>query len=163
VIIDNAKAYLDQGMSDKEAREQLALETNLTPGLIHKYVKIAREEVEDVRQKAKLAADEAYIRAVSRSAVNMVMSRQERLEYLTQVIRGEIKITRAYTVAGIVVETPEEPSHGDRLKALAEINKMEGDYAPTKIAQTTIEGQDIQRSLSDQQLVDILKEINNLK
>ena len=44
----------------------------------------------------------------------------------------EVKTKQPFVVGGKIMEYPAEPSLTDKLKALAELNKMDGDYAPTK-------------------------------
>ena len=40
--------------------------------------------------------------------------------------------TRAKVINGVIDEIEILPDHKDRLSAIAELNKMEGDYAPAK-------------------------------
>ena len=61
------------------------------------------------------------------------MGSVERQEYLTRVLNGEIRTKVPFVIGGKIMEYPSEPSLADRLKALAELNKMQGDYAPQKI------------------------------
>lgn len=62
-----------------------------------------------------------------------IMTAEDRKEYLTRIIKGELRIAKAFVIAGEIVEHPAEPDAGDRLKAIAELNKMEGDYAPANL------------------------------
>lgn len=61
-----------------------------------------------------------------------IMTANDRKVYLTKILNGELKIKKPFVIAGKIMEYPAEPDHADRLKALAELNKMEGEYAPTK-------------------------------
>ena len=65
------------------------------------------------------------------------MSLVERMEWLTKLVDGTIKAKRPFVVGGKIMEYPEEPSHADRVRALAELNKMDGSYAPAKLDHTT--------------------------
>ena len=61
------------------------------------------------------------------------MTADERKELLTKLITGEIKAKRPFVIGGKIMEYPEEPTHRDRISAIAELNKMDGAYAPTKL------------------------------
>ena len=61
-----------------------------------------------------------------------IMTAIERKEWLTNVINGNLLAIKTFVVNGELQNSPEAPNHNDRLKALAELNKMEGDYAPTR-------------------------------
>jgi hypothetical protein len=52
--------------------------------------------------------------------------------YLSKLLRGEISIKQETASGGQLVEVLEVPSFSERIKAIAELNKMVGDYAPTK-------------------------------
>jgi hypothetical protein len=73
------------------------------------------------------------------------MTADERKEYLTKIVSGEAKVRKPFYVAktGKILEYLAEPDHNDRIRALAELNKMEGDYAPTKVAKTNVAGEDV--------------------
>ena len=60
------------------------------------------------------------------------MLSDERKEYLTSVIRGKVSISKKIVINGVIDEIEIIPDHKDRLSAIAELNKMEGDYAPSK-------------------------------
>jgi hypothetical protein len=51
---------------------------------------------------------------------------------LSQIAKGEVKIKQPFVIGGKIMEYPSEPSAGDRMKAVAELNKMDGTYAATK-------------------------------
>jgi hypothetical protein len=56
----------------------------------------------------------------------------ERQAILAGQARGEIKVKKAVFTPKGIVYIEEEPSHADRKAAIAEYNKMCGDYAPQK-------------------------------
>jgi len=65
-------------------------------------------------------------------------------------------LTKPMVVNGDLQLIPVVPDWMDRRNAIAELNKMEGDYAPTKIAQTNKDGDDVKpydlSKLSDDEL-----------
>jgi hypothetical protein len=89
----------------------------------------------ELEQVDKDAAIDARKRAI--------MTANERKEYLTKIITGDVKFKRPFVIKDKIMEYPSEPDAMDRLKAIAELNKMDGDYAPVKTAQTDSSGNDI--------------------
>ncbi len=61
-----------------------------------------------------------------------IMTAIERKELLTQIAKGEIKIKKPFVISGKIMEYPSEPDHTDRINAIKELSKMDGDYAPSK-------------------------------
>jgi hypothetical protein len=96
--------------------------------LAKKYAKEIQQERERLRKVVEVAQDAK----VSEIAQKDIMSKADRMEFLTKTAKGEIKVKKPFVVSGKIMEYPSEPDHSDRLKAIAELNKMEGDYAPTK-------------------------------
>ena len=96
--------------------------------LAKKYALLIDEE----RQRLRKVVEAANDSKVAEIAQKRIMSSAERMEWLTMMADGTIKAKRPFVVAGKIMEYPEEPSHSDRIKALAELNKMDGSYAPTK-------------------------------
>jgi hypothetical protein len=60
------------------------------------------------------------------------MTVSERQAILAGQARGEIKVKKAVFTPKGIVYIEEEPNHADRRAAVAELNKMCGDYAPQK-------------------------------
>lgn len=89
-------------------------------------------EIATERDKLQKAISLAHESDTLKSALKSVLSKAERLEWLTKLVNGEIKAKVPFVIGGKIMEYPSEPSHSDRIKALAELNKMDGSYAPTK-------------------------------
>lgn len=96
--------------------------------LAKKYAKEIQQERERLRKVVEVAQD----KKVAEIAQKDIMSKVERLEYLTKIAKGEVKIKKPFVIAGKIMEYPSEPDHSDRMKAISELNKMEGDYSPIK-------------------------------
>jgi hypothetical protein len=99
--------------------------------LAKKYADLIAEQ----RDNLKKVVEEAQKEKVAEIAQKRIMSAAERMEWLTKLVDGTIKAKRPFVVGGKIMEYPEEPSHSDRVKALAELNKMDGSYAPTQVNQ----------------------------
>ena len=89
------------------------------------------------RFKARLDAIEE---ATTKVAVSMeikalkkaILSKHERQEILTQIAKGEIPLVKHIVCDGVIQVVDVVPAWADRRAAIAELNKMEGDYAPVK-------------------------------
>ena len=89
------------------------------------------------RFKARLDAIEE---ATTKVAISMevkalkkaILSKHERQEILTQIAKGEIPLVKHIVCDGVIQEVDVVPAWADRRAAIAELNKMEGDYAPVK-------------------------------
>ena len=127
---DQGKAYLKAiakaGTSAASARQKGST-------LAKRYAAQIQTERERVGKVIEAAKDSK----VSEIAQKRIMSLVERMEWLTKLVDGTIKAKRPFVVGGKIMEYPEEPSHSDRVKALAELNKMDGSYAPAKTDITT--------------------------
>lgn len=99
---------------------------------IDRLLKIAKEQHAVEQESIKEALLNTSTELAAESLKLNIMSANDRKVYLTKVLNGEIKIKKPFAIGGKIMEYPSEPDHADRLKALAELNKMEGEYAPTK-------------------------------
>lgn len=96
--------------------------------LAKKYALLINEERERLRKVVEAANDSK----VSEIAQMNIMGKAERMELLTKMAKGELKIKTPFVIAGKIMEYPAEPTASDRRAAIAELNKMAGDYAPAK-------------------------------
>jgi hypothetical protein len=96
--------------------------------LAKKYAK----EIQEHKQLVKQAINNATSTAITELAEKNILSTAERMEMLSKIAKGEVKIKKPFVIAGKIMEYPSEPDHNDRTKAIAELNKMDGSYAATK-------------------------------
>jgi hypothetical protein len=83
-------------------------------------------------QKAEL---EGLTEARKKEAMEGVLSSLERKKILSEIARGKVLVKKPVVTKFGVEEIDCEPDHGDRKAAIAELNKMDGDYAPVKSKQ----------------------------
>lgn len=98
-----------------------------------RHWKTANEQHAEVQRKAKEAADKVYIEESEKAARRAVMGKIERQEVLTQIARGEIPLQKPMVVDKMIEFVEIVPEWMDRKNAIAELNKMDGDYAPVKL------------------------------
>jgi len=124
-------------------------------------LKTANEQQKERLEKARKAADAAYIennvnavKTVLKSKIEKQAELQNEINLIDKQINGEVEFT-------FVVGNKVNKSHnGDvfmlpvqiqnelrarKLQYYAELNKMNGDYAPTKVANTDKDGNDVKQ------------------
>ena len=95
-----------------------------------------------------------------------IMDAMERKAILTQIARGEIPLTKPIVVDKELKHIEVVPDWMDRKAAIAELNKMDGDYAPIKQANTNPDGTPIDQPkvvMTDEQLAELKKSIESKK
>lgn len=88
-----------------------------------------------------VASEQATIKAKAEDMVSQeadalkskIMSSFERKVLLSQIAKGEITVKRPVVISGQVKLVPHEPDHNERINAMKELSKMDGDYAATRI------------------------------
>ena len=93
-------------------------------------------EINQERERLKKVIEAAQDNKLAEISEKRIMDSVERMEWLSRLADGSIKAVRPIVVGGSIVEYSEEPSHTDRIRAIAELNKMDGSYAPTKTEST---------------------------
>jgi phage terminase small subunit len=78
----------------------------------------------------------------------------QRIDILTRIALGEIPLKKAIVVDKAIEYIEVVPDWADRKNAIAELNKMDGSYAPTKQAITDIQGNDAKVKVIGVQFVD---------
>lgn len=143
IIIDAIIKEIEQGKTFDTCLKLYGTKWNLTRSTFIRRWKDANEQhtakQQGIKSKLAIIDEQAAIDARKKA----IMSADDRKEWLTKMIMGEMKAKRPFVIGGKIMEYPEDPSHTDRLKALSELNKMEGDYSPLKVAQTNIAGENI--------------------
>ena len=94
-------------------------------------LKEARKSIQGEQQRIQQEAEKGIQKDIIERK-SKIMTSIERQEYLTRVLNGEVKTKQPFVVGGKIMEYPAEPTLAEKLKALAELNKMQGDYAATK-------------------------------
>lgn len=109
------------------------------PRTIDRYMKEARQKAQELQQTASKKADELFIKTKSEAIESAVMSRIERLITLTKIATGELKneikkpAWNNQAKKFEIITVHEKPGDLAVIKAIAEMNKMEGDYADVAV------------------------------
>jgi len=144
VIIDAIIKEIEKGEGRGKVLGKIGKKWEISRTTFDRIWKTANEQQKERQRKAKDAADEAYIQASADAAKVVVMSSQERKEMLSKIARGELTLLVSDPKEPAkLIEVPAMVENLERIKAISELNKMEGDYAPTKVAQTNKDGEDV--------------------
>lgn len=131
-IIDSLIKQIAIGTSFGTCLKLSATKWNLTKATFVRRWNDANKQHTEAQQAIKKELAEVDKQAAIESRKKVIMTAEERKEFLTKIVNGEIKIKKPFVISGKIMEYPAEPDHMDRLKALSELNKMGGDYAPLK-------------------------------
>lgn len=107
----------------------------------------------DRRLKAASQAMQKEVSAIKKGTRNIIdkeiearkekiMGALERQEVLTAIARGEIPLQKPMVCDGLIQKIEVVPDWMDRKNAIAELNKMDGAYAPSKAETTILKGWD---------------------
>ena len=91
--------------------------------------------ISELQAENKKIVDLANQKAADVIVEGSIANANERMIYLSKLLRGEITITQVTASGGKLVEVSEVTIFSERIKAIAELNKMVGDYAPTQVRQ----------------------------
>jgi len=94
------------------------------------------------QKRIKASAEQDVAKEVEARKSN-IMTAIDRMELLNRIANGEVKVKQPFVIGGKIMEYPSEPTFTERRAAIAELNKMDGSYAPTKVAQTDADGNDL--------------------
>lgn len=165
VIIDAIIKEIETGTERGKVVAKFCKKFQKSTRTIDTYWKTANEQHIVKQQEIKKELDEVDKQMAIESRKKAILSADERKEYLTKIITAKTDLKKIGNMHASIWEkedgTKEIIDVQDKLKALAELNKMDGDYAPTKIAQTDTEGNDI-KSQSDDELQMRLKKLESI-
>jgi len=132
IIVDFIVAELKQGKTFDTCLKLCGTKWNLSRSTFNRRWKEANIQHTQAQDLIKNAiAKDNTIKALE-AEKQQIMSAIERKKYLEGIINGTIKIKRPFVMKDKIVEYMAEADHNERMKAIAELNKMEGDYAAQK-------------------------------
>lgn len=137
LIVNEILSEMDFGASYTECMQLCATKWDLPKGTFVRYWNEASKRYQEANEKDKRVIAEVREQVVRNRALNAIMEREEIMETLTKIARGEIPLMKHIVCDGMIQEREVVPSWKDRRDAAAELNKMRGDYAPVRKDITT--------------------------
>ena len=92
---------------------------------------MARDQLAKENKNVQKKAEEKVSEKVNGLELE-ILTVLERKSILAQIAKGGIPLTKPMVCNGEIVQADVIPTYTDRMNAIAELNKMDGDYAPTK-------------------------------
>lgn len=149
IIIDFIITCLEKGEERGNILTKVGKKWGSSKSAVDRYLKIAKEQHRIKQETIKKSLAELDKQAALDARKKAIMTADERKEYLTKLIKGEVKVpyteikwnpkTSKFVKHNFIEVAP----HSARISAISELNKMEGDYAPAKVAQTDVEGNNL--------------------
>jgi len=97
-----------------------------------RYWQEALSRFADLNLRTQNAFDELRLEGKKEALKKAILTKHERMEILTQIAKGEIPLVKHIVCDGVIQEVEVVPAWADRKVAIAELNKMDGEYAPIK-------------------------------
>jgi hypothetical protein len=175
IIIDAIIKGIEQGKERGNLLATIGKKWQLSQRTFDRHWKTANDTQKERQQKASKAVDKVYIETKVEAAKTGLKSKLEKQLHIQKEIDGiqsdiDRGILEDYVILGGKLQTVKKIMNAETKAYLrktmkdlyAELNKMEGDYAPTKVANTDKDGNDV-APLSEKQVDKILDIVNSLK
>ena len=151
IIIDFIISCLKNGEQRGNILVKTGKKWGTSKSAFDRYLKIAKDQYTVTQGLIKSELLEIDKQAAVEARKKAIMNADDRKEWLTKIIMKDLKVMKVGGSTQMVHEYKDKNgvivteiiSYDHKLKALAELNKMEGDYSPTKIAQTNTLGEDV--------------------
>lgn len=137
-IITEILRELEKGASFSACADLCDLNWSIPTTTFKRYWKEASERHKLAQEKLQTEIMELSAEIKKDRVRKAILTREERLEILSEIARGEQPMTKYIVVSlgdnqgSVIKERTIYPAWKDKRDAVAEINKMEGDYAPIK-------------------------------
>ena len=138
ILIEEILSQLKKGKGYSEIYVHVCTKWDLARSTFSNYWKIASKKHTEEQKIWALAKQELDLQGAVDEYKAEIADVVERKEILTKILRGEISLKKAIVVAGTLEYYEATPDWMDRKNAIAELNKMDGDYAPIKINQNVL-------------------------
>lgn len=141
IIIDAIIKEIEQGKTKSKILAKFGAKWRIAPRTYDRYWKTANEQHTAKQEAIKKELAEIDKQAAIEARKKAIMTADERKEWLSALITKKTKVMKVGGSPQMVYEYLDENgklqseilSTDTKLKALAELNKMEGDYAATKV------------------------------
>lgn len=144
-IITDMLIELERGTERKQIISIFCKKFQRTPRTIDSFWKIAKERYKETSTRTQKAIEVESIANGLNRVKSALLTKSEKMEILANIAKGEID-RKVFII--------------DRIRAIAELNRMEGDYAPDKLETKT----DLQiSSKTDEAINRFLKKKESIK
>jgi hypothetical protein len=131
-LINEMISDIDFGMDRGEVMARFVAEWHLSTRTFDRYWQAAKKQFEEEQNQIKLERQDIKVAAISERTEYRVMSKAERMNVLSQMADGTLQVQRNVVTKDGVMVILALPDYNDRKAAIAELNKMDGEYAPIR-------------------------------
>ena len=131
-IITEILIELEKGISFTACAKLFDMNWSLPSTTFKRYWKEANERYQTVNVTAQKELSDIFLEGKKEALKKAILTKHERMEILTQIAKGEIPLVKHIVCDGVIQEVDVVPAWADRKAAIAELNKMDGEYAPIK-------------------------------
>lgn len=163
VQVDYIVSCLEKGETRGRILAKFLKKWQITVRTFDRLLKFGKDEHQAALLKIKARKEKLDLQNALNERQLQIIDVNERKQILSKIIRGDMPLKKPMVVAGKLRYPKIVPDWDNRRSAIAELNKMEGDYAPDKVANVTPDGQPVQTTplLSDDQFIKLINAINN--
>ena len=131
-IINDILIELEKGIGYKDCFELIRTKSDIVRSTFSNYWNQANEHYRIKQETINKELASVELEQKKESLKKAILSRDERMEILTKIAKGEIPLTKPMVCDGVIQHVLVVPNWMDRKNAISELNKMDGSYAPTK-------------------------------
>ena len=148
-IIDELVKQIEKGTSYATCLRLSATKWNLSKGTFVRRWKEAQQQHIVKQHGIKEAVAIVEVEKAIEARNKEILTAQERKELLTEIALGKIEIPTkeakwdSEQKKFVMLPVLNLPDHAVRIRAIQELNKMDGDYSAIKVANTNSKGDDI--------------------
>lgn len=128
VQIDFIIACLKLGQDRGKILTKVVKKWQMSDRSFDRLLKQAKSEYSALQRKLKKAKDQLDLDNGIKQHKKLIADANERKEILTKILRGQIPLGKPMVVDGVIQTVVVVPDWMDRKNAIAELNKMEGEY-----------------------------------
>lgn len=129
-----------------EAYQKAYNNTNSSTCRVNSTALLKKAEIsnylKELQTVAKKIHDKKQKKVIEEAESLKVLPIAQRIDILSRIALGEVPLKKAMVVDKMIEYIEVVPDWNDRKNAIAELNKMDGSYAPTKTANTDTQGND---------------------
>lgn len=129
--IDFIIGYLRKGMQRKEILQLFTKSYKTSTKTFDTRLKLATEAFQAEQQRIRSKAEESVSSEIESLKIK-IMTVAERQALLTEMALGNLESEQLISTPEGIKKVKVRPTHSERRAAIAELNKMGGDYAPAK-------------------------------
>lgn len=131
-IVLEMVTLIDKGLTFNECLADLDMVWGLSETTFARYWAEANRQYKAINEEIKEQAAQTLKDAAKDRLNRSIMTKAERMEVLTSIANGTLQFIRQVPSKFGPQEILSVPDYNDRKGAIAELNKMDGDYAPVK-------------------------------